>query len=569
MKAQRTVVQLTYMDETGDSFYRMRWPAAQLAKFEPSWRVINLDAASKERFEMSEKADLLILYQSADSEMLPVLRSRRERGKKTLAEYNDNFYAPQAWSPVAAEWQSPLLWQKYERIMAESDGVIVTGPGLHQLFSARLGQEKVHILENHFPHEPAQFADTFPLPDAALTLGWGGSLGHMADFLSIAPILKEVLEEAPGLRLRIMGNRAIPDLVSFPSDRFEFVHWASVQEYFKFWKPVQLGIAPLLDTDYNRCRSDIKAVEMSACGVLPLLPDALPYREFLRETGLQPFRNFQDLKERIGQYVMRPERIRDDAERCYNYVKAKRLGENDRKRLQLYSQFMSGKSDAFEWPVTAGYHEIKGTPQEKSSIQEAMAVAESFLKLRQPLDALRTLERFITGNPFVPEIILARLKVLKTMGNSDLISQLEFAKKEFSEDLRFQLLHAQWARSEAELSAVWKQIIEILRNNSSLYQNFFRPQTLKLFQTLAQVSPARFLEIGEALVGIYADAAEVRFFLAQSYERRGDYRLAAGHFRWLRDSRKLCVPNSAALQSLDAGYLEAWCDALEARIKGS
>ncbi|MBN8550157.1 MAG: hypothetical protein J0M12_12640 [Deltaproteobacteria bacterium] len=445
MKAQRTIVQFVHLDETGDSYYRMRWPAAQLATLEPSWRVINLNVLAKERFEYGEKADLLVVYQSADPQVCALIKRRRERGRKTLVEYNDNFYAPQAWSPVAAEWQSPLLWQKYEQLMTEADGVIVTGPGLAELFSSRVAREKIHIIENLFPHEPEPFARAFPSSTGEVTIGWGGSLGHMADFLSVAPILKEVLDEAPGTRLRIMGNRAIPELVAFPADRFEFVHWGSVQEYFQFWKPVHIGIAPLLDTEYNRCRSDIKAVEMSACGVLPLLPDALPYRDFLQKTGLQPFRNFHDLKERLGQYVMRPERIREEAERCYNYVKNFRLGEHNRARLQLYSQHLSGRSDTFEWPVGAGYHELTGTAQDKTAVQEALAVADSFMKLRQPGDALRTLERLIDSNPDIPELILARLKILKNTADGALMAQLERAEAAFPGDLRFTLLHAQWA----------------------------------------------------------------------------------------------------------------------------
>ncbi|MBN8548600.1 MAG: hypothetical protein J0M12_04720, partial [Deltaproteobacteria bacterium] len=311
------------------------------------------------------------------------------------------------------------------------------------------------------------------------------------------------------------------------------------------------------------------AVEMSACGVLPLLPDALPYRDFLQKTGLQPFRNFHDLKERLGQYVMRPERIREEAERCYNYVKNFRLGEHNRARLQLYSQYISGKSDTFEWPVGAGYHELTGTAQDKTAVQEALAVADSFMKLRQPGDALRTLERLIDSNPDIPELILARLKILKNTADVALMAQLERAEAAFPADLRFTLLHAQWARNEQELRDTWKRVVETLRSNPLIYQNFFRPQTLKLFQAFAQASPQLFIEIGEALLGIFSDAAEIRFFLAHQYERRGEYRLAAGHFRWLRDTRKLCIPNTATLQSIDGGYLEAWCEALEARVKGS
>lgn len=568
MKAQRTILQLTALDETGDSNYRMRWPAAQLSQFEPSWRVINLDAGAKERFEWAERADLLVLYQSADLELMPVLKSRRARGKRTLAEYNDNFYAPQAWSPVVQEWSSPLLWQHYECLMQAADGVLVTGKGLETLFAGTVDRSKIHIIENCFPFDVEPFASLYPPSKDGIVLAWGGSLGHMADILAVAPLLREILAETPGVRLQIMGNQAIPELLRMPPDRFEFTPWGPVQEYLRFLRKAHIGIVPLLDTEYNRCRSDIKAVEISALGGLPLLPALPPYEEFLRATGLKPYQSFSELKEQIAAYIMRPERIREDAERCYHYVKNARLGSVDRKRLQVYAQHISGKSDPDSWPVGAGYHEVRGTRQEKSAIQECLAVADSFVKLRQLDDASRALERFLAQNPHVPEVALADLRVRRSLGQPATGAKIEQAAKSFPRDLRFRLLQAQWAQSSEELSTAWNAIIAALRPAKQAAQDFFRPHVMKLFMSMAQASPQLLLPIGEALLGIYTNAAELRFYLAQSYEHAGNFQLAQSHFNWLRDSKRLSDPNHSILTELDNGYLEAWCQALEARLQG-
>ncbi len=142
-----TILQLALMDETGDSYYRMRWPAAELAQQAPGWRVLNLDSRSEDRYRWALEADLFIAYQSSDIDLLPIIRRRRELGKKTLVEYNDNFYAPPAASPVVREWSSPLLWQTYERFMELADGIIVTGPGLEKLFKGRFGKKPVHVLQ--------------------------------------------------------------------------------------------------------------------------------------------------------------------------------------------------------------------------------------------------------------------------------------------------------------------------------------------------------------------------------------------------------------------------------------
>ena len=160
---ERTIVQLVHIDETGDSYYRMRWPARDLAAQRPGWRVINLDARAHERFEWAEHADLLVLYQCGDYDLVPVLRKRRAAGRSTLAEYNDNFYASPPSTPVADVWGSPLIWQAYETLMAEADRLVVTGEGLRHLFSNAFEGE-IAILENHLPDEPRPFDEVWRKP---------------------------------------------------------------------------------------------------------------------------------------------------------------------------------------------------------------------------------------------------------------------------------------------------------------------------------------------------------------------------------------------------------------------
>ncbi len=96
-----TILQLALMDETGDSYYRMRWPAAELAQQAPGWRVLNLDSRSEDRYRWALEADLFIAYQSSDIDLLPIIRRRRELGKKTLVEYNDSL--------VLNKFRNPLI----------------------------------------------------------------------------------------------------------------------------------------------------------------------------------------------------------------------------------------------------------------------------------------------------------------------------------------------------------------------------------------------------------------------------------------------------------------------------
>jgi hypothetical protein len=66
-----------------------------------------------------------------------------------------------------------------------------------------------------------------------------------------------------------LGRLAPPaEAVSYP----RFVRWLRTQG------PFDLGLAPLADNAFNRCKSDIKALDYAALGILPLLSDGPAYR---------------------------------------------------------------------------------------------------------------------------------------------------------------------------------------------------------------------------------------------------------------------------------------------------
>ena len=286
LKQERTILQLVHIDETGDSYYRMRWPGNELSKQVPNWRVISLDARAKERFEWALKADLLFLFQSHDYDLIPILHQRRALGRKTIVEYNDNFYDPPVTSPVFEAWSNPLIWDAYERIMNLGDALVVTGPGLKELFSKKT-QKPIYELKNQLPDlKLIDFEMLWADTSREVVLGWGGSQGHLPDLFSFFPAIRTLMKEFPNLKLHMMGNAAIPNYLDLPSERFRFTEWGSMRQYFQFLEKVHLGFAPLRDTPYNRCRSDIKAVEMASRGALPILPNFLPYHEFIQNAEL-------------------------------------------------------------------------------------------------------------------------------------------------------------------------------------------------------------------------------------------------------------------------------------------
>lgn len=559
-----TIVQLVLINETGDSYYRMRYPAAELAEQRPSWRVINLDAAAKERFTWALEADLLVLYQSNDTDLIPVLRERTRRGKKTLVEYNDNFYACPEWGPVAQEWRSPLLWQCYERFMREADGVLVTGPGLAELFTPLVPSDRIHILENHLHQPPPSLTKLNKSTNGELAIGWGGSLGHIADLLAVLPSIEEVLRGEPQARFHVMGNESIPSFVHLPPEQFRFTNWGTLAQYYDFWKPVQIGIAPLLDTPYNRCRSDVKAIEMVSMGTLPLLPDLLPYREFLTQTDLTPYRNFAELQERLRFYLHNRTALTEDLVRAYEYVQRTRVGPLRTERAQLYERMLPSTLSTYSWPLSIGYHEYKGATDSVPRCKQLLDQVQQLINQKQVAAARARLEAEITSYPGNPDILLALIKCLTAEGNLTAGALLAQARAEFPRDLRFVLFEISRERNQTRKVELWQALTSRLATEPPAVRDFFCGEIVRHALRQVATSPAA-LTVLEGLLALYPGNAPLHFGLAEALVRQGRESEARAHFEAVSRLYTELLQNRELPSLTQPGYVRAWIETLQAR----
>ncbi len=559
----RTVVQLVVLNNEGDSCYRMRWPGEQIAEQEPAWRVINLDVNAAERFAWCLEADLLVLYVPNEPDMLELVARRRALGRCTLVEYNDNFYAPPPASPAAEAWSSPLLWQSYEAFMAAADALVVTGPGLQQLLQDKC-TAALHIIENHLPAPPPSFDRARHEQTGEIRLGWAGSLGHIADILSVKRVLERLLHDYPQLVFCAMGNKSIPQELGLPPERMRFQHWGSMDEYLGFLSSLHIGIAPLLPTPYNECRSDIKAVEIASRSALPLLTEALPYRAFLDATGLKAINSPEEFEQLARRYIEDPSHRLKDARACYDYVSERRVGVKRHERLELYRRLLPTSPAAFDWGLPAGYHEVFGKKSQTTPFQQMSANLQQLLRSRRWQEAAGTAAQALERYPGNPDIALLAVRCLVRSQPATAVDRLQHLRWRFSDDLRFPLMQAALAGTAETRSKHWREILSMLEGRNIKYHRFFREMLVGSMLKLLQ-KDEDFGGLAEELLKFYPRSAHLRYELARHFERRRMDDKALLHFDWLVAEERDLKENTAFYQSLSRGYLASWQEALAGR----
>jgi hypothetical protein len=322
---------------SGDQLYRLHQPATALARLQ-GVEVHELHPHARPRDAVALAADVLVLLMGMDVELLRLAQHRRLLGRPTVLEVNDWLPGVQRCNPVHANWSDTRAWQLLSRLLELCDGVQVSSQGLAQRLAPQARQ--VQLLPNQLPSLPPLQQR---LPGGPLRIGWGGSAGHFDDLAAIAPALVNWLGRQSEVRLEVMADPVFAELfAAAPAGRFRLLPTGSLDHYLHWLEGLDIGLAPLLPSDYNHCRSDVKFLEYASCGVVALLQRCPTYAEVHEgETGLM-FSDTAELLTKLDQLVADPDRRRSLAASAHAYVQGQRLLEQHAPRqLAYYRQLLA------------------------------------------------------------------------------------------------------------------------------------------------------------------------------------------------------------------------------------
>lgn len=140
-----------------------------------------------------------------------------------------------------------------------ADIVTVSGPVLAERY--RNINPNVAVLPQVIPDGMPDWPR--PVNEGPLTIGWAGSLHKRQDWPGIAEALAEVARLGPDVRFRMYGGDYTRGLLA---GRCEVVPFTDPMTY---WRNLSfdVGIAPLVDTPFNRGKTVTKLIEYGARGI--------------------------------------------------------------------------------------------------------------------------------------------------------------------------------------------------------------------------------------------------------------------------------------------------------------
>lgn len=206
----------------------------------------------------------------------------RSAGKKFFVEVDDNYldHTDPLWHQRAG-WgrqigDRPHTREGHRWIVENADGVFVTTPALRERYLEF--NDNVVIARNSI--DPDDWPAFLKPRDDVFRIGWYASQSHDRDESEVRKALAWASRQ-PNVEVITIGLNPgwaftrlwVPWRTDFSELR---------QELYK----LDVGIAPLVGTPMTRYRSDLKALEYSMAGAMPMLQGGLPVYEAWRE---QPF----------------------------------------------------------------------------------------------------------------------------------------------------------------------------------------------------------------------------------------------------------------------------------------
>lgn len=123
--------------------------------------------------------------------------------------------------------------------------------------------------------------------DESVRLFWSGGSSHFEDILILKDVIPAIFDKYPKAKLVLMGYICKPLIASLPSDRVEIIDWCDIamHPFIQSKARPDIGLIPLRDNTFNRGKSALKWMELSAMETPCVMSNVTPYREMRELSG--------------------------------------------------------------------------------------------------------------------------------------------------------------------------------------------------------------------------------------------------------------------------------------------
>lgn len=225
-----------------------------------------------------EQADIVVwhpMYYSRSMDLF--LEMKHKHQKPFIVEVDDNYVDVPPWNEAYHGFRNGSSFRTIGLdTLRNADAVMVTTPHLGELYTQY--NNDVYVIENSLDFKGDRkfigWDKVSVRKHKGTRIGWIGGRAHFDDLMLVAPVLREILLKYPDVTL-VLVNSALQkscELLGkpYPFEGLSNVHYAdrsvAINRYAPFAASFgfDIGIAPLVDCNFNRSKSNLRWLEYSA-----------------------------------------------------------------------------------------------------------------------------------------------------------------------------------------------------------------------------------------------------------------------------------------------------------------
>lgn len=229
--------------------------------------------------------DVVVMQRPSSSMLASMVPLIRALGPAVIVELDDDLAGVDpthgAYAMTHPASNPHENWDHLRHACADATAITVTTPAL-----AKYGPGKTHVLPNFIPASMIQLErhqglrDVFGYTDDDVVIGWSGHvLAHPNDLQVTRGAVGRICADMPAARFHTVGDGVRVDECLSLTEPFTVTGMVPISDYPFALTTLDVGIVPLADTAFNRCKSYLKGLEYAALGI-PFVASPLP--EYVR-----------------------------------------------------------------------------------------------------------------------------------------------------------------------------------------------------------------------------------------------------------------------------------------------
>lgn len=290
-------------DNGGCGFYRMRYPSWSAQTLKRDIRIIDSPKLIPIPEFYQDVRMVRIQRQVSDEQCQYILKFLKPLSQRygfwLVYEIDDVIHMDDipTYNSGWATYQNKKFMENIRQIVNVCDIVTVTTPVLGNYFHKKFGVDKnnIFVIPNYLPRwwigdsfNLNRISHRFDTNKTKPRIGIISSMTHYDinnkangkdDLYHYNDFIESTLDKYQWVFVGGISNKLKPYV---DSKQIQFYNGFDLLNYPRMINDLNLDIvvAPLIDNIFNRCKSNIKFIEMSALGIIPLVQDLDPYSAY-------------------------------------------------------------------------------------------------------------------------------------------------------------------------------------------------------------------------------------------------------------------------------------------------